>query len=172
VSSRYTFAQAFSGKQEAFVMQEVGQAAVPQAGGVFQIVLPVRWGDLDALNHVNNTVYMRYVDEARAQLYALAGIPVPGDRASLLVHMESDFLKPMTYPATAVISLVFKRLGRSSMAFDFIIDTQAAPGEVYVRGENVIVCTDVHTGQAVPWSEDELRRFASCFALTETASQE
>ncbi len=150
-------------------MQEMSRAAEPQPGGVFRCVLPVRWGYLDALNHVNNTVYMRYVDEARAQLYALAGVPVPGDRASLLVHMASDFLKPMGYPATAVVSLVFKRLGRSSMAFDFVIDTLEAPGEVYVRGENVIVCTDVHTGQAVPWTPAELARFAECFAQPEQA---
>lgn len=153
-------------------MQQVDEAAQPQPGGVFQCVLPVRWGDLDALNHVNNTVYMRYVDEARAQLYALAGVPVPGDRASLLAHMEADFLRPMAYPATAVVSLVFKRLGRSSMAFDFLIDTQEAPGEVYVRGENVIVCTDVHTGRAVPWTPQELTRFAACFALPEPAHRD
>lgn len=146
-------------------MQQVGQAVQPQPGGVFQCVLPVRWGDLDALNHVNNTVYMRYVDEARALLAAAAGSPVSDGRAPLLVHMESDFLKPMSYPATAVVSLVFKRLGRSSMAFDFIIDTQEAPGEVYVRGENVVVCTDMQTGLAVPWSPEELRRLAACFVL-------
>lgn len=141
------------------------QVAAPTPGGVFQCVLPVRWGDLDALNHVNNTVYMRYIDEARAQLYDRAGVPVPGDRASLLVHMACDFHKSMTYPATAVVSLIFKRLGRSSMAFDFTIETQQAPGVVYVSGENVIVCTDVNTGQAVPWHPDELARFATCFAV-------
>ena len=152
-------------------MQQVGQETEPRPGGVFQCVLPVRWGDLDALNHVNNTVYMRYVDEARAQLYALAGVPVPGDRASLLVHMACDFLKPMGYPATAVVKLVFTRLGRTSMAFDFIIETLEAPGEVYVRGENIIVCTDMQTGRAAPWTPPELARFAACFVQPAVAPE-
>ena len=33
------------------------------AGATFDIA--VRWGDLDAMNHVNNTVYFRYIEEAR-----------------------------------------------------------------------------------------------------------
>lgn len=144
-------------------MQGAGQAGMPQVGGVFQCVLPVRWGDLDALNHVNNTVYMRYIDEARALLYDRAGVPVPGDRVSLLVHMSSDFLKPMSYPATAIVRLIFTRVGRSSMEFGFEITTQETPDERYVRGKNIIVCTDAQTGQAIPWSAQELARFADCF---------
>ena len=33
----------------------------------FQCLIPVRWGDLDAFNHVNNASYLRYVEEARLQ---------------------------------------------------------------------------------------------------------
>lgn len=135
----------------------------PQVGHVFECVIPVRWGDLDALNHVNNTVYLRYSEEARALLYMQAGFPVPGPREAVLAHVACDFLKPLTYPATAVIRLEFKRLGRSSMEYDFVIERQDEPGVAYARGKNITVNTDAKTGKSSPWTPDELAGYARCF---------
>jgi len=141
------------------------QSASPllQPGMVFGCVIPVRWGDLDALNHVNNTVYMRYIEEARALLYAEAGFPVPGAREALLVHASCDYLKPLRYPATALIELQFVRVGRSSMEYDFIITTQEDPGTVYARGKNITVNTDSVTGKSCAWTPEELAGYARCF---------
>jgi acyl-CoA thioester hydrolase len=33
----------------------------------FSCEIPVRWGDMDAFGHVNNTVYFRYFEETRFQ---------------------------------------------------------------------------------------------------------
>jgi len=144
------------------MLQDTSSAA-PQIGHVFECVIPVRWGDLDALNHVNNTVYLRYSEEARALLYMRAGFPVPGDREAVLAHVSCDFLKPLMYPATAVIRLVFKRLGRSSMEYDFFIERQDEPGVVYAQGKNITVNTDAKTGKSCAWSEQELAGYARCF---------
>ena len=32
---------------------------------VFEMPLPIRWGDMDAMGHVNNTVYFRYMETVR-----------------------------------------------------------------------------------------------------------
>ena len=32
---------------------------------VHESIIPVRWGDMDALGHVNNAVYFRYIEQAR-----------------------------------------------------------------------------------------------------------
>jgi acyl-CoA thioester hydrolase len=29
--------------------------------------IPIRWGDMDAYGHVNNTVYFRYMEQARVE---------------------------------------------------------------------------------------------------------
>lgn len=34
---------------------------------IYATILPVRWGDMDAMNHVNNTVYFRYMEQARIE---------------------------------------------------------------------------------------------------------
>ena len=32
---------------------------------VYQMTIPIRWGDMDAMNHVNNTTYFRYLETCR-----------------------------------------------------------------------------------------------------------
>ena len=34
---------------------------------VHEMVIPIRWGDMDAMGHVNNTVYFRYMEQARIE---------------------------------------------------------------------------------------------------------
>src|SRR3546814_5194514 len=106
-------------------MQDVESISVPPVGGVFRYAMPVRWGDLDALNHVNNTVYFRFLEEARVRLFAQAGITLPSDRVMVLAHVSCDFLKPILYPATVVVSQVLTRVGRSSMDMDILIECRS-----------------------------------------------
>ncbi|HLU20706.1 MAG TPA: acyl-CoA thioesterase [Pusillimonas sp.] len=138
-------------------------SAVPLAGHIFECVLPLRWGDQDALHHVNNTLYFRYVEEARALLYLQAGMPVPGEYDPVLVHASCDFLRPLLYPGTAVVKLVFVKFGRTSMEYDFVIERQDDPGVVYARGKNITVNTESATGQPCPWFEHQLAAYARCF---------
>ena len=34
---------------------------------VFEMSIPIRWGDMDAMNHVNNTTYFRYLEIIRIE---------------------------------------------------------------------------------------------------------
>lgn len=146
-------------------MVQAGSSLIqPSVGDVFRCVMPVRWGDLDALNHVNNTLYFRYQEEARVQLFARAGMALAVNKVGVLVHASCDFLKPITYPATVVVSLVFESIGRSSIAFGILIECEDQPGVPYARGRNVMVGTDAKTGRPVPWTDDEIAGLAACFA--------
>lgn len=138
-------------------------------GGVFSCFMPIRWGDLDALGHINNTAYFRYVEEARAKLFERAQMRVPADRVGVLVHASCDFVKSLRYPGDLAISLTLTRVGRSSMEFSFLIELRDEPGIVYARGNNIIVCTDMNSGSSSPWTSGELDRLTSCFELSARA---
>lgn len=138
-------------------------SAAPRIGGVFHWVMPVRWGDLDALNHVNNTLYFRYAEEARVCLFAQAGIILPSTRVGVLAHASLDFLKPLRYPSTAVVRLTLARIGRSSMELDMSIECEEDPGTIYAKGKNIMVGTDSASGKSSPWTASELAGFAHCF---------
>lgn len=139
------------------------ELSTPVIGGVFRFAVPVRWGDLDAQSHVNNTLYFRYFEEARVQLFRQAGMGLGVSKVGLLVHAKCDFLKPVLYPATVVVHLVLTRVGRTSMAFDTVLECQDEPGVTYAQGENVIVGADVASGRPTPWTPSELAAFAACF---------
>ena len=61
---------------------------------VHQMVIPIRWGDMDAMGHVNNTVYFRYLETVRIDWFRSIGCePEPqggaGDRQCLLQFLQT-----------------------------------------------------------------------------------
>lgn len=144
-------------------MQHTDSPSSPVIGGAFRCTVPMRWGDQDAQNHINNALYFRYLEEARIQLFRLAGISLPSTRVGVLAHVSCDFLKPLFYPGTVAINQVLTRVGNSSMAVDTVIERDDEPGVAYAKGSYVIVGADSTTGKSVPWTPAELAMFAKVF---------
>ncbi|MGB6105104.1 MAG: acyl-CoA thioesterase [Pusillimonas sp.] len=138
----------------------IAPTAVPPAGSVFRCAMQVRWGDLDALNHVNNTVYFRFFEEARVQLFSQVGMIPPYGKVCVLAHVSCDFLRPLLYPATAVVTQALVRIGRSSIEMDTLLEREDEPGVLYAKGRYVMVGADGATGKPLPWTERELARLA------------
>ncbi len=79
----------------------------------------VRWGDMDMLGHVNNTLYFRYMEQARLEwFYAFAQSDAPYARESgpLIVNASCSFLQPIVYPAELEVVMFLAEPGRSSIA--------------------------------------------------------
>ena len=58
---------------------------------------PVRWGDMDMLGHVNDTVYFRYMEQARIEwVHALAQGPGYDDGQGLVIASASG--RPVPLP--------------------------------------------------------------------------
>jgi acyl-CoA thioester hydrolase len=126
--------------------------------------MPVRWGDLDALNHVNNTVYLRYLEEARAQVLGRAGIGVGGRKRNIfLAHLACDFLRPLGWPAQLRIDMKIQRVGRTSLEYVAEIHVEGDDGGPFARALNVIVAIDAGTRRPSPWTEGELESLAGVF---------
>lgn len=99
-----------------------------------RIHLAVRWGDMDALGHVNNVKFFTYDEQARLQYFdAIAAIQTDFWQGSgiILAKLGCDFVQQLRYPATLAIGLRISRLGRSSL------DTEAAMFE----GERLVAVT-------------------------------
>ena len=62
---------------------------------------PIRWGDMDAQGHVNNTVYFRYMEQARIEWLERFGW-LAGQRShvTMIVNAACTFPVPLTYPGT------------------------------------------------------------------------
>ena len=116
--------------------------------------IPIRWGDMDAYGHVNNTVYFRYMEQARVEWIEEMHFPVrPGGSGPVITNAACTFLMPMNYPGTVEVRTYGEHPGRSSLQthVEMLID-----GTLYAEGSAKVVWMDTQTGKSVPLP-DELR---------------
>ncbi len=120
----------------------------------FVYAVPLRWGDMDAMRHLNNVMYFRLMEEARIQWFAALGFStLPTGEAPILAHASCDFVRAMTYPGTAVVRQVVTRVGRASVELSLSIERDDEPGVSYATGRTVIVWYDYQQAKSVPWPE-------------------
>ncbi|MFA7486599.1 MAG: thioesterase family protein [Lysobacteraceae bacterium] len=116
----------------------------------FQYRIPVRWGDLDAFNHVNNANYLRYLEEARVQwLHTLADDWGEVAAAPVMAAVQLNYRMPISWPGDVIVTQSIARVGSTSLTIANRIE--AADGSVlHADGEVVLVWIDRASGQPVP----------------------
>lgn len=120
---------------------------------VHTTLIPMRWGDMDAYSHVNNTVYFRYMEQARVEyLEHLGHAVVAHGTAPVIVNAAATFLVPLTYPGVVEVRMYLGVPGRSSVPSSYEIRVQ---GDATLRasGEATIVWIDVASGKSAPIPE-------------------
>jgi len=121
---------------------------------LFSAPIAVRWRDLDAFNHVNNSNFLTYLEEARLQW--LKDVPGPWFDAHsmpLLAAAELNYRAPIEWPASILVELTCERLGNSSVTIGHRIVDAADPRRLYCDGRTVLVWADPATGKPVPLPE-------------------
>ena len=116
----------------------------------FQYRIPVRWGDLDAFNHVNNANYLRYLEEARVQwLHTLADDWGEVNAAPVMAAVQLNYRMPISWPGDVIVTQSIARVGSTSLTI--AIRIESADGSVlHADGEVVLVWIDRVSGQPVP----------------------
>lgn len=122
--------------------------------------IPIRWGDMDAYGHVNNTLYFRYMEQARCEWLEEQGYRVaPEGHAPVIINAACTFLVPLTYPGTVEVRTYAGVPGRSSL--DTHYEMRLVGDErICAQGSAKIVWTDTATGKSVP-IPDALRALVS-----------
>jgi acyl-CoA thioester hydrolase len=126
----------------------------PTPTPLFAAALPVRWRDLDAFNHVNNSNYLTYLEEARLQW--LSHVPGPwfDDHAMpVMAAVQLNYRRPIEWPAQLRVELFCERLGSSSMTIGHRLLDAEHPDRLYGDGHVVMVWMDPATGRPVPLPE-------------------
>jgi acyl-CoA thioester hydrolase len=103
--------------------------------------IPVRWGDMDAMGHVNNTVYFRYMEQARISWFE-ALLPRGEAWATtsiVIVNASCNFRKPINYPGTVEVKVFAGEPGGSSLSTFYELNID---GELYADGEAKVVFVD------------------------------
>lgn len=118
---------------------------------IYASTVPLRWGDMDQIGHVNNTVYFRCFEQARVEW--LDHFPQSADNNpayAVIVHTECSFLKELKAPGSVEIKVFAGETGRSSLVQQYEMRRTDAPEVLVATGSAKIVWVDPATGRSTP----------------------
>ena len=129
---------------------------------VFSHQLEVRFRDCDAMGHVNNAVYLTYLEQARFHHWRASGVArhtlasgpgadaaVPADVPGvILARVEIDYRRPAKYGDLLRIDLGVAAIGRTSFTYEYEI--RDASDALIATARTVIVRFDYAAGKPVP----------------------
>ena len=125
---------------------------------VAEMTMPIRWGDMDAMGHVNNTVYFRYLETARIEWFRTIHCePDPQGQGPVIVNAFCNFLKQLEYPGDILARHYVANLGRTSFDTFITLERTDQPGVIYAEGGATTVWVDFPAGKSVPvpgWLRD------------------
>ncbi|MFA7665477.1 MAG: thioesterase family protein [Burkholderiaceae bacterium] len=133
--------------------------AVPDTGGqqgsvVHEIEIPIRWGDMDAMGHVNNAVYFRYLEQLRISWFDALGLGQQGDpQGPVIVNAHCSFLRELRYPGVVQARLSVGTIGRTSFETLATLSRSDDPDTVYAEGGAKVVWVDRAQRKSVPVPE-------------------
>lgn len=116
------------------------------------IDVPIAWGDMDALGHVNNTVFFRLFESARiAYLDAIRFRGGAGGEGigPILASTHCRFRRPLVYPDTARVGARATDVAEDRFTMEYRI-VSGASGEVAAEGGGVVVAYDYGAGRKAP----------------------
>ena len=117
---------------------------------LFRFAVTPRWRDLDAFNHVNNSNFLTYLEEARIQWFASLRKPwVTADTAPLLAAVHINYKAPVPYPSKLRVELHADKVGTTSVTIGHRI-VDAGSGALHADGYVVMVWIDRASGKPVP----------------------
>ena len=137
------------------------------------VPIHLRWGDLDALGHVNNASMLKLLEEARLRafwrpqdgtdaaptaVFDMSVLEGGGSRATLIARQEIEYLRPVPYQRNPLdVQLWFGKIGGSSIevCYEVFSPVSAAGQELYARASAVVVMVDAATGRPVRLTEEQ-----------------
>jgi acyl-CoA thioester hydrolase len=110
---------------------------------VFQMDMPIRWGDMDAMGHVNNTLYFRYLETCRIDwMNSIGCLPDPKGDGPVIVNAFCNFYKQLEYPGDIRVKMYVSDPARTTFESWCTIERIDQPGVVYAAGGATTIWID------------------------------
>ena len=117
---------------------------------VYEMVMPIRWGDMDAMGHVNNTTYFRYLETIRIDWLRAAGaMPNPLGEGPVIANAFCNFYKQLEYPGDVRVKMYTSDPGRTTFETWGTMETVDQPGVIYAAGGATTIWVDFPKQKAI-----------------------
>lgn len=120
----------------------------------FSIKLAVRWGDMDSFGHVSNVVYLRYIEDCRAQW--MDSVPShwqDSEAGPVVANININFRRALYWPGDVEVTIDPQSPGRSSIKLEHQIRSipdKGGKSTVYADATCTLVWIDKNKGEPVP----------------------
>lgn len=116
---------------------------------VFEMRLPIRWGDMDAMGHVNNASYFRYLETVRIDwMYSIGCVPDPKGEGPVIVNAFCNFYKQLEYPGDVLVKMYASDPGRTTFETWGTMERADQPGVIYAAGGATTIWVDFPSQKA------------------------
>ena len=121
----------------------------------YSIHVTPRFGDVDGLRHINNTVLPNWFEQARNDIFKIFNPDFDLDLKSwnlIMAHIDLDFINPLYYGKSIEIKTGIIKIGRTS----FTVHHEAwQNNKLAVKGNAVCVHYDFIRNAAVPINDTQ-----------------
>lgn len=117
-----------------------------------QVTIPIRWRDVDAYGHVNNAVFLNYLEEARDRLVS----SLFGEQAwdFVIARVAIDYRSELNQDDREVV-VECRVTGFGTSSVRTAERVLVAGGKLSAESESVIVARDPRTGRSRPLTDEE-----------------
>ncbi|MBS2022547.1 MAG: acyl-CoA thioesterase [Deltaproteobacteria bacterium] len=126
--------------------------------------LPVQWGEMDELGHVNNVIYLRWFETARMEYFRRAHL---WDRVRtegigpILARSTIDYRLALSFPDDVRVAATVLKLGNTSITMGMRLRSRKHDRAIAAEGEAVLVMVEYATGRKVPLTPEMIAAIES-----------
>ena len=118
---------------------------------IHEVIVPLRWGDMDVMGHINNTLYFRYMEICRLDWLFKSGVSMGSQgQGPVIVNAFCNFLRQLEFPGDVRVTMFVANPGRSSVESYHTLQRSDEPGVVYAEGGARMVWTDFAARKSAP----------------------
>ena len=110
---------------------------------VYEMRIVIRWGDMDAMGHLNNGTYFRYMEIIRIDWMSAIGCrPDPRGEGPVIVNAFCNFYKQLEYPGEVLIKMYVSDPARTTFESWATMERVDQPGVIYAAGGATTIWVD------------------------------
>ena len=117
---------------------------------VHEMTVSMRWGDMDPMNHVNNTLYFRYMEIVRIEWFQKVGCMVdPSGEGPVIVNAFCNFYRQLEYPGDLLVKKYDSDPGRTTFETWTTMARTDAPEVICAAGGATVIWVDFPNQKAI-----------------------
>jgi len=118
---------------------------------VYEMTIPIRWGDMDAMGHLNNTSYFRYMETCRIDwMHSTGCMPDMHGEGPVIVNAFCNFYQQLEYPGEVRIRMYASDPARTTFETWVTMERADRPGAICAAGGATTIWVDFPKQKAGP----------------------